>query len=189
MDLKYNAEEQKFRAEVRAFFDAELPADIRTKLQLGRRISKDDMVRWQKILFRKGWGAPNWPKSFGGTGWDIVQQHIFEEERADACAPGQNPFSLKMLAPVMQTFGNAANSLGRTLGVQQGQESNYTALQAAVQNHSQTAAGQMQAIQATNEALGVMNMSDRPFTAMFVVENGQPIGIVSVHDLLRAGVM
>src|ERR1700677_3612345 len=108
MDLKYNSEEQKFRTEVRAFFDAELPTDIRTKLQLGRRISKDDMVRWQKILFRKGWGAPNWPKSFGGTGWDIVQQHIFEEERADACAPGQNPFSLKMLAPVMQAFGNAA---------------------------------------------------------------------------------
>src|ERR1700674_3387678 len=108
MDLKYNPQEEKFRAEVRAFFEAELPTDIRTKLQLGRRISKDDMVRWQKILFSKGWGAVNWPKRFGGTGWDIVQQHIFEEERADASAPPQNPFSLKMLAPVMQTFGNAA---------------------------------------------------------------------------------
>jgi alkylation response protein AidB-like acyl-CoA dehydrogenase len=108
MDLKYSPEEEDFRAEVRAFFDAELPADIRSKVQLGRRISKDDMVRWQKILFRKGWGAVNWPSAFGGTGWNIVQQHIFEEERADACAPPQNPFSLKMLAPVMQTFGNAA---------------------------------------------------------------------------------
>ena len=39
------------------------------------------------------------------------------------------------------------------------------------------------------EALGVMNMSDRPFTAMFVVEDEMPVGIVSVHDLLRAGVM
>jgi arabinose-5-phosphate isomerase len=39
------------------------------------------------------------------------------------------------------------------------------------------------------EALGVMNMSDRPFTAMFVVEDDKPVGIVSVHDLLRAGVM
>jgi arabinose-5-phosphate isomerase len=42
------------------------------------------------------------------------------------------------------------------------------------------------------EALGVMNMSDKPFTAMFVVADGggdRPIGIVSVHDLLRAGVM
>src|SRR5271155_130246 len=108
MDLKYSPEEEKFRGEVRAFFEAELPTDIRTKLQLGRRISKDDMLRWQKILFRRGWGAPNWPPAFGGTGWNIVQQHIFEEERADANAPGQNPFSLKMLAPVMQTFANAA---------------------------------------------------------------------------------
>src|ERR1700724_1847380 len=108
MDLKYNPQEEKFRAEVRAFFEAELPTDIRTKLQLGRRISKDDMVRWQKILFAKGRGAVNWPKRFGGTGWNIVQQPIFEEERADASAPPQNPFSLKMLAPVMQTFGNAA---------------------------------------------------------------------------------
>ncbi len=39
------------------------------------------------------------------------------------------------------------------------------------------------------EALGLMNMSDRPFTAMFVVEDEKPVGIVSVHDLLRAGVM
>ncbi len=75
---------------------------------MGRHISKDDMVRWQKILYRKGWGAPNWPTKFGGTGWNMVQQHIFEEERAEACAPPQNVFSLKMLAPVMQNFGNAA---------------------------------------------------------------------------------
>ena len=39
MDLKYSPEEERFRGEVRAFFDAELPTDIRTKLQLGRRIS------------------------------------------------------------------------------------------------------------------------------------------------------
>jgi arabinose-5-phosphate isomerase len=34
-----------------------------------------------------------------------------------------------------------------------------------------------------------MNLSEKPFTAMFVVEDNRPIGIVSVHDLLRAGVM
>jgi alkylation response protein AidB-like acyl-CoA dehydrogenase len=108
MELKFNAEEEAFRADVRAFFEAETPKDIREKLELGRRISKDDMVRWQKILFKKGWGAPNWPTQFGGTGWNVVQQHIFEEERAAANAPPQNPFSMKMLAPVMQAFGNAA---------------------------------------------------------------------------------
>jgi alkylation response protein AidB-like acyl-CoA dehydrogenase len=108
MDLKFSPDEEKFRGEVRAFFDAEVPKDIRSKLELGRRISKDDMVRWQKILHRKGWGAPGWPKQFGGTGWNIVQQHIFEEERAASNAPPQNPFAQKMLAPVIQAFGNAA---------------------------------------------------------------------------------
>jgi arabinose-5-phosphate isomerase len=39
------------------------------------------------------------------------------------------------------------------------------------------------------EALSVMNMSAHPFTALLVVEDRKPIGILSVHDLLRAGVM
>jgi alkylation response protein AidB-like acyl-CoA dehydrogenase len=108
MDLNFTPEEEKFRGEVRAFFNAELPKEIRNKLELGRRISKEDMVNWQKIMYAKGWGAPNWPVEFGGTGWNIVQQHIFEEERAEANAPSQNPFSMKMLAPVMQTFGSPA---------------------------------------------------------------------------------
>ena len=108
MDLNFTAEEELFRAEVRRFFESELPKEIREKIELGRRISKADMVRWQKILYQKGWGAPNWPVEFGGTGWNVVQQHIFEEERANNCAPPQNPFSMKMLAPVMQAFGNAA---------------------------------------------------------------------------------
>jgi arabinose-5-phosphate isomerase len=38
------------------------------------------------------------------------------------------------------------------------------------------------------EALALMNMSERPFTALFVVEEGRPVGIVHMHDCLRAGV-
>jgi arabinose-5-phosphate isomerase len=38
------------------------------------------------------------------------------------------------------------------------------------------------------EALAMMNMSERPFTALFVVEDEQPIGIIHMHDCLRAGV-
>src|SRR5215471_7417901 len=38
------------------------------------------------------------------------------------------------------------------------------------------------------EALAMMNLSERPFTALFVVEDGRPVGIVNVHDVLRAGV-
>ena len=108
MDLRYTAEEQAFRREVRAFFEAELPVDIRTRMNLAKRLRKEDLTRWQKILHRHGWGAVMWPERFGGTGWSVIQQHIFEEERADIGAPPQNAFSMRMLAPVLMAFADAA---------------------------------------------------------------------------------
>jgi alkylation response protein AidB-like acyl-CoA dehydrogenase len=108
MDLHYTSEDEAFRAEVRAFLQAELPADIRAKMRLGRRLRKDDMMRWQKILYRRGWGAGMWPRKFGGSAWSVVQQHIFDEESAAAGAPAQLPFSLRMVAPVLMTFGSTA---------------------------------------------------------------------------------
>jgi alkylation response protein AidB-like acyl-CoA dehydrogenase len=108
MDLNYTPAEESFRAEVRAFLAAELPADIRDKMNLGRRLRKDDLVRWQRILYRRGWGAGMWPTRFGGAGWSVVQQHIFDEEGAAIGAPPQIPFALRMVAPVLMTFGNAA---------------------------------------------------------------------------------
>jgi len=40
------------------------------------------------------------------------------------------------------------------------------------------------------EALHLMNARDRPVTALFVVDvTGRPLGILHVHDLLRAGVV
>jgi alkylation response protein AidB-like acyl-CoA dehydrogenase len=108
MDLNYTAEEESFRAEVRAFLQAELPADIRDRMRSGRRVRKDDIVRWQKILYRRGWGAGMWPERFGGAGWSVVEQHIFEEEGAAAGAPPQLAFSVRMVAPVLMAFANAA---------------------------------------------------------------------------------
>jgi alkylation response protein AidB-like acyl-CoA dehydrogenase len=108
VDLKYTLEEEAFRTQVRAFFEAELPADIRARVRLGKRIRKDDLTRWQQILNRRGWGAVMWPQRFGGAGWNVIQQHIFEDERADFGAPPQNAFSLRMLAPVLMEFANSA---------------------------------------------------------------------------------
>ncbi len=38
------------------------------------------------------------------------------------------------------------------------------------------------------EALAVMNSPDRPITVMFVLEDRRPVGILHMHDCLRAGV-
>ena len=106
MDLSFTPEENAFREEVRAFFRDHLPADIREKLVAGLHASKEDMVRWTRILNKKGWAVTHWPKQYGGTGWTPVQQYIFLEELQLAPAPAPLPFGVSMVGPVIYTFGN-----------------------------------------------------------------------------------
>src|SRR5260370_23963162 len=68
MDLRLTPEELGFRDEVRAFFRANLPERIRTKLIEGRKLAKDDIVTWQRTLNKQGWAVANWPVEWGGIG-------------------------------------------------------------------------------------------------------------------------
>jgi len=108
MDLRFTPEENAFREEVRAFIQANLPDDIRRKMIEGRRLVKDDFVRWQRILNQKGWAVPHWPKEWGGTGWTPIQQYIYLEEREKAPAPDPIAFGTQMVGPVIIAFGNEA---------------------------------------------------------------------------------
>ena len=108
MDLNYSAEEVAFRDEVRAWLKASLPADLREKMEGYEHLSKDDLLRWHKILAKKGWVAPAWPKEWGGTGWNVIQRYIFEEELGYAGSPPLIPFGLSMCAPVLLQFGTEA---------------------------------------------------------------------------------
>jgi alkylation response protein AidB-like acyl-CoA dehydrogenase len=66
------------------------------------------MLRWHRILAAKGWIAPAWPKEWGGTGWNVVQRYIFEEELGYAGSPMLIPFGLSMCGPVLLQFANDA---------------------------------------------------------------------------------
>ena len=65
MDLRFTPEENAFRDEVRAFMKEKLPAAIRTKIIEGRRLGKDDLIAWQRILNARGWAVPHWPTGMG----------------------------------------------------------------------------------------------------------------------------
>ncbi len=106
MDLNFTAEDQAFRKDVRAFLEANLSDDLRRKVLAGLRLTREDYLEWHRLLYRQGWVAPNWPVEFGGTAWNPVQRHIFEEECADAGAPGTLPFGLRMVAPVIMAYGS-----------------------------------------------------------------------------------
>jgi pimeloyl-CoA dehydrogenase large subunit len=108
MDLRFTPEENAFRDEVRGFMKEKLPATIRTKIIEGRRLGKDDMVTWQRILNTRGWAVPHWPQEWGGTGWSAVQIYLFRDEMQQAPAPEPLPFGTNMLGPVLIAFGNEA---------------------------------------------------------------------------------
>jgi pimeloyl-CoA dehydrogenase large subunit len=106
MDLRLTREETAFRVEVRAFIAAALPVPIRRKMVEGRRLVKDELVIWQRILNAKGWAVPHWPVEWGGTGWTPVQQYIFLQELQEAPAPEPLAFGTSMVGPVIATFGS-----------------------------------------------------------------------------------
>jgi alkylation response protein AidB-like acyl-CoA dehydrogenase len=108
MDLNYSAEELAFRDETRSWLEKNLPDDLRKKVAEYAHLSKDDLLRWHRILAKKGWVAPAWPREWGGTGWNVVQRYLFEEELGYAGAPPLIPFGLSMCAPVLIQFGTEA---------------------------------------------------------------------------------
>jgi alkylation response protein AidB-like acyl-CoA dehydrogenase len=107
MHMDFSPEELAFREEVRTFLAENLPEHIRE----GSRntpsvfVEPDIGDEWQRILHEKGWLAYHWPKEAGGTGWDPVQRYIFEKECALADAPALSVLGLKLVAPVIYTYG------------------------------------------------------------------------------------
>jgi alkylation response protein AidB-like acyl-CoA dehydrogenase len=105
VNADFTTDELTFQQQVREFLENEFPADIREKIDNNISLSKDDIVRWQKILNKQGWMAPNWPVEYGGTGWTPTQKYIFNQEMGRVGAPEPVPFGVKMVAPVILAYG------------------------------------------------------------------------------------
>jgi alkylation response protein AidB-like acyl-CoA dehydrogenase len=108
MDLNYSPDETAFRDTVRAWLAANLPAELREKVVGYDHFTREELLRWHRILAKQGWIAPSWPKEWGGNDWNVVQRYIFEEECGYAGTPPLIPFGLTMCAPVLIRFGTPA---------------------------------------------------------------------------------
>lgn len=108
MNVTFSADELEFRSEVRNYFENEFPEDVLEKQRQAIPLSREDMVRWHKHIYEKGWAAPNWPEEYGGTGWSSVQKYLFADEQARASAPAFLPFGLSMVGPIIYTYGTEA---------------------------------------------------------------------------------
>ncbi len=108
MDVSFSAEDAVFREEVRAFLREATPPELKYKVENGIEMQREDVLGWHRILYRKGWVAPNWPEQYGGPGWSLTQKYIFDEELGLAGAPRLVVFGINMCGPVLIGFGTEA---------------------------------------------------------------------------------
>ena len=98
-------DEKKFRAEVRDWIAATLPADLRG---WSTRPPFDRGMWWHRQLYDRGWIAPHWPKKFGGMEATLNQQIILKEELAHAGAPEISMQGTNHIGPLLMSFGTDA---------------------------------------------------------------------------------
>jgi acyl-CoA dehydrogenase len=107
MDLTLDSQQQAFRDEVRVFLDEALTPAMRrgATLTSGVFAEPDVAQPWQAALEARGWLIYFWPEAHGGPGWSAVERWIFETECARAGAPVLPGMGLKLVGPVIYTYG------------------------------------------------------------------------------------
>jgi alkylation response protein AidB-like acyl-CoA dehydrogenase len=99
MDMSYTPEEEVFRARVRAWLEANVPAP-------GSLRDLDAMRAWQRKLHAGGLLGAAWPKEYGGAGLTEMEQAILNEELARVRAPGVvNAMAIWWVGPAIMRYG------------------------------------------------------------------------------------
>jgi alkylation response protein AidB-like acyl-CoA dehydrogenase len=101
MDLRYTAEDEAFRARVRAWLAEHAPREpLRTI---------DEKKAWHRKLYEAGYLGMGWPKEYGGQEARPIEQAIVVEEMARADAPGSaNWAGLGLVGPTLIHHGTDA---------------------------------------------------------------------------------
>lgn len=104
MDLSYTEEEERFRADLRAFLETAVPREDPPE-DLDAEF--DWMRDFQRRMHGGGWVGIHWPKAYGGRDATPMQQAIFAEEMARARAPQLvNRVGINNVGPTLMHFGS-----------------------------------------------------------------------------------
>jgi alkylation response protein AidB-like acyl-CoA dehydrogenase len=108
--VRFTPQDEEFRAEVRAWLDANLTgefAGLRGAGGPGREHERyDERLAWNRHLAAAGWTCLGWPAEFGGRDATLAQQVIFHEEYARAGAPARVTIvGEELLGPTVIAFG------------------------------------------------------------------------------------
>lgn len=103
MDLTWSPAEEAFRAEARAWLEANVPHDLPSG---DTREGFAAHLDWERALFAARWAVVSWPSRFGGRDASLWEWLIFEEEYYRAGAPQRvTQNGIFLLAPTLFEFG------------------------------------------------------------------------------------
>jgi alkylation response protein AidB-like acyl-CoA dehydrogenase len=110
VDLRFSAEDEAFRDEVRDWLTANLVGEFADLGGAGGPGREHEGVetrrRWERVLGEADWSCIGWPKPYG-RGATLMQQVIFAEEYAAAGAPHRiNHFGENLLGPTLLECGS-----------------------------------------------------------------------------------
>jgi len=110
VQLRFSAEDEAFRKEVRDWLDDNLVGEFRALGARGGPGSEhegfDVRLAWERRLGEAGWTGLGWPKQHGGRGATLTQQVIFNEEYVRAGAPARvGIVGEGLLGPTLIAFG------------------------------------------------------------------------------------
>jgi alkylation response protein AidB-like acyl-CoA dehydrogenase len=111
MDFNDTPEEAAYRADARAWLEANAPKGApRDALADEDAHGLKGAKAWQAKKAAAGYACITWPKEWGGPGGANWQAQIFAQEEANYATPG-NPFQigLGMCVPTIMTAGNEAD--------------------------------------------------------------------------------
>ena len=105
-----------FRAETRAWLEANCPAEMREPMKGekdlcwgGRNFEFQSPAQkqWLEVMASKGWTVPDWPGEYGGGGLSPAEAKVLKEEMRDlGCRPPLTSFGISMLGPALLKYGN-----------------------------------------------------------------------------------
>jgi alkylation response protein AidB-like acyl-CoA dehydrogenase len=106
VDFRDTPEEASFRADLRSWLAANLPADWATRDPKVGKYSPEESRPWSRKLFDAGYVGLTWPKVYGGQGAPYTYQGIYLEETARAGAPPHiGGIGLGMAGPTIIAHG------------------------------------------------------------------------------------
>jgi alkylation response protein AidB-like acyl-CoA dehydrogenase len=107
MNLSYTDRENAFRAEARAWLEANVPGEPLQSFDTAEGAQQHRA--WERKLDAAGWAMVPWPKEYGGRGSNLLEWLIFEEEYYRAHAPKRiNQNGVFLLGPTIMEYGTPA---------------------------------------------------------------------------------